>query len=168
MGAYRAGRWTDAHDGEVVVFLIGMTVNRWWRPDKWWPVFTAMPRMLAELTKDPESGLLGYRLRPRRAGASVDPVLATRMSCSPTRTTPTREHRPAWRALQPAGPGAAPARWASGTRRTRFGRRARDDVWRHPSRSVWQRLRSAELPIGARTDTARQRLGAAGSPFQPG
>lgn len=34
---------------ELVVFQIGMTVRKPWRPDLWGPVFTAMPRMLAEL-----------------------------------------------------------------------------------------------------------------------
>ena len=39
-----------------------MRVNQPWRPDLWLPVFTAMPRMLAELAADPDSGMLGYRL----------------------------------------------------------------------------------------------------------
>ena len=34
---------------DPVVFLIGMRVNRWRRVRSWWPVFTAMPRMLEEL-----------------------------------------------------------------------------------------------------------------------
>lgn len=32
------GRMTHRHDGELVVFLIGMRVNRWYRPDLWLPV----------------------------------------------------------------------------------------------------------------------------------
>jgi hypothetical protein len=31
------GRMTHRHDGEVVVFLVGMTINKPWRPDLWWP-----------------------------------------------------------------------------------------------------------------------------------
>ena len=45
---------------DVVVFLIGMRVNRWRRVASWWPVFTAMPRMLKELRAD-DCGLLGAR-----------------------------------------------------------------------------------------------------------
>ena len=45
-----------------MVFLIGMRINRPWRPDLWLPAFAAMPRMLRELSSDPGSGLLGYRL----------------------------------------------------------------------------------------------------------
>jgi hypothetical protein len=53
---------THDHDGDLVVFLIGMRINKPWRPDLWLPVFNAMPAMLAELSKDQDSGLLGYRL----------------------------------------------------------------------------------------------------------
>jgi len=53
-------RCTHQHDGDLVVFLIGMTINKPWRPDLWVPVFTAMPRMLTELSDADDSGLLGY------------------------------------------------------------------------------------------------------------
>ncbi|GAB3624706.1 DUF4188 domain-containing protein [Mariniluteicoccus endophyticus] len=43
---------THAHDGDVVVFHIGMTVRAWHRPDLWGPVFVAMPRMIAELSRN--------------------------------------------------------------------------------------------------------------------
>ena len=63
MAQVRAGRHTAALDdveGEVVVFLIGMRVNRPWKVARWWPVFTAMPRMLRYLEQHPEKGLLAY------------------------------------------------------------------------------------------------------------
>ena len=47
-------------DGEFVVFLIGLRVNKPWKLHKWLPVFLAMPRMLKELSADPASGFLGY------------------------------------------------------------------------------------------------------------
>lgn len=43
---------THAHDGEIVVFHIGMTIRKWHRPDLWGPVLAAMPRMLAELERN--------------------------------------------------------------------------------------------------------------------
>ena len=46
-------------EGEFVVFLIGMRVNRWWKIHKWWPVAMAMPRMLKELAAHTEIGCLG-------------------------------------------------------------------------------------------------------------
>jgi hypothetical protein len=46
-------------EGDFVVFLIGMRINRLWKVRSWWPVVTAMPRMRAELAKSPDSGYLG-------------------------------------------------------------------------------------------------------------
>jgi len=46
-------------EGDFVVFVIGMRVNKFWKPHKWVPVFLAMPRMLKELEKQPESGFMG-------------------------------------------------------------------------------------------------------------
>ena len=65
------GRMTHEHDGELVVFLIGMRVNRPWRPDLWLPVVAAMPRMLTELSRDPGSGLLGHRVLVGAGGPTV-------------------------------------------------------------------------------------------------
>ena len=47
-------------EGDFVVFLIGMRVNKPWKLHKWLPVFRAMPPMLKELEKHPESGFLGH------------------------------------------------------------------------------------------------------------
>lgn len=46
-------------DGDFVVFLIGMRVNKPWKVHKWLPVFLAMPKMLKELQANSASGLLG-------------------------------------------------------------------------------------------------------------
>ena len=42
----------------MVVFLIGMRVNRLWKVHKWWPVTMAMTRMVRELYAHPELGFL--------------------------------------------------------------------------------------------------------------
>src|ERR1700704_3438862 len=55
-------RMTAEFDGDFVVFLIGMRINKPWKIHKWLPVFLAMPRMLKELTNRPESGFLGYTM----------------------------------------------------------------------------------------------------------
>ena len=44
-----------------MVFLIGMRINKPWKIWKWWPVAAAMPRMLIELARKPELGLLHAR-----------------------------------------------------------------------------------------------------------
>jgi hypothetical protein len=55
-------RMTAELDGEFVVFLIGMRVNKLWKLHRWIPVSMAMGPMLAALAKHPELGLLGYRM----------------------------------------------------------------------------------------------------------
>ncbi len=52
------GRYAAQIEGDFVVFLIGMRVNRLLLLHKWVPVTLAMPRMLKELLKRPELGLL--------------------------------------------------------------------------------------------------------------
>ena len=39
-------RMTHDFDGDLVVFLIGMRINRLWKIHKWLPIARAMPRML--------------------------------------------------------------------------------------------------------------------------
>jgi Domain of unknown function (DUF4188) len=46
-------------DGEAVVFVIGMRINKLWKIHKWLPVAIAMPKMLKELAEHPEMGFLG-------------------------------------------------------------------------------------------------------------
>ncbi len=61
-------RLTADVEGDFVVFLIGMRINKLWKMHKWLPVAMAMPKMLAELAADPESGFLGAQqaiLSPR-------------------------------------------------------------------------------------------------------
>ncbi len=53
-------RMTAEMEGEFVVFLIGMRINKLWKLHKWIPVLFAMPRMLKELDARPESGCLGH------------------------------------------------------------------------------------------------------------
>lgn len=53
------GRHTAHIDGDFVVFIIGMRINRLWKPHRWLPVLMAMPPMVKELEARPESGFLG-------------------------------------------------------------------------------------------------------------
>jgi hypothetical protein len=52
-------------EGDFVVFLIGMRINKPWKLHKWLPVFLAMPKMLKELRARPESGFLGAIFGPK-------------------------------------------------------------------------------------------------------
>ena len=55
------GRYSARIEGDFVVFLIGMRINRPWKVQRWWPVAAAMRPMLKELEDDPDSGLLHVR-----------------------------------------------------------------------------------------------------------
>jgi GH15 family glucan-1,4-alpha-glucosidase len=91
-------RMTARVDGEIVVFLIGMRINRWWKIHRWLRVALAMPRMLRELQAKPELGLLGYEQWPGRTilvlqyWRSMDALL----SYAKNRDA---EHLPAWRSF---------------------------------------------------------------------
>ena len=64
--AVHPGRYTADIDGDFVVFLIGMRFNKPWKVRQWWPVFTAMPKMLKTLDDHPELGCLGSHSWPGR------------------------------------------------------------------------------------------------------
>jgi hypothetical protein len=104
MSRIRAGRYTadlSDLDDEVVVFLIGMRVNRPWRVTEWWPVFTAMPRMLRYLQQHPDKGLLGVPTVIPALAAS-DSVLAVVRRSGAVRPGPQRPPPGAVAAVQPA------------------------------------------------------------------
>ncbi|MFV0534907.1 MAG: DUF4188 domain-containing protein [Cumulibacter sp.] len=55
------GRFTVSADQEVTVFLIGMRLNKPLAITRWWPVLTAMPRMLRHLAEDQDVGMLSFQ-----------------------------------------------------------------------------------------------------------
>lgn len=52
------GRYTADNQEDIVVFIIGMRINKRLAIRKWWPVFTAMPAMIKELYQHKEE--LGF------------------------------------------------------------------------------------------------------------
>jgi Domain of unknown function (DUF4188) len=93
------GRMTHDYDGDLVVFLIGMRINKPWRPDLWLPVFFAMPAMLAELSKDKDSGLLGYRLTFGAGGPLLVQYWNSHQKLYQYASERRGAHRPAWAAF---------------------------------------------------------------------
>src|SRR5215475_9909145 len=61
MASVFPGRFTANAERDFVVFLIGMRFNKPWKVNRWWPVATAMPRMLRVLDQHPDLGCLGYQ-----------------------------------------------------------------------------------------------------------
>jgi heme-degrading monooxygenase HmoA len=94
------GRMTADASGEVVVFLIGMRVNRWRALRSWLPAARAMPRMLKELSADPGSGLLGFHfLRGDPRTFYTVQYWESREKLLAYAAQPDAEHRPAWAAF---------------------------------------------------------------------
>ncbi len=91
-------RMTGSVDGEFVVLLIGMRINRWWKLHRWLRVALSMGRMIRELEAHPELGYLGGEAWFGRTTImvtywrSMDQLLAYARSRS-------AEHLPAWRAF---------------------------------------------------------------------
>ncbi|MDQ1739160.1 MAG: hypothetical protein QOE53_812 [Pseudonocardiales bacterium] len=90
---------TADHDADVVVFLIGMRINRWRSIRYWGPVLLAFLPMLRELLREPSSGcrsartfLSGRTILTVQYWDTVEQVLAYAHD-------PQGRHRPAWRAF---------------------------------------------------------------------
>jgi hypothetical protein len=64
MSEQHKGKEMAELDGDFVVFLIGMRINKLWKVHKWLPVLQAMPRMLKELQEQSELGFLGHTMSP--------------------------------------------------------------------------------------------------------
>lgn len=101
MGSINRGRYAaDAGADGTVLFLIGMRINRLWQVWKWMPVFVAMPRMIAELMRSPDLGMVG---RPRTflSGRTilVWQYWASFEKLAAYARDSDRAHLPAWRAF---------------------------------------------------------------------
>ena len=81
------------------MFLIGMRVNKPWRPDLWMPTFAAMPPMLRELASDPDSGMLGFRTVVGAGGPTVVQWWDSKDKLYAYAGDRDAEHRPAWTAF---------------------------------------------------------------------
>jgi hypothetical protein len=95
-GTVIAKRVTAEVDGDFVVFLIGMRINKPLKVHKWLPLIRAMRQMLRELEAKPQAGLLGWRhiggrtfIQYWRSFEHLEAFAADRAAC----------HWPAWMAF---------------------------------------------------------------------
>ncbi|MFC7485458.1 DUF4188 domain-containing protein [Knoellia sp. CPCC 206453] len=102
------GLRTHAHEGDIVVFHIGMTVRKPHRPDLWMPVFAAMPKMIAELWRNKAAAERGEAEDLGFLGATTLVGLKGPWTVQWWRSTDhlyaysrmiDRAHLPAWRAF---------------------------------------------------------------------
>jgi Domain of unknown function (DUF4188) len=93
------GRFTFDHDGEVVVFLIGMRINKLRKIHKWLPTAMAMPKMLRELAKHPDKGMLGARSYVSGRDVMVVQYWRSFEALERFARSADDPHLPAWRAF---------------------------------------------------------------------
>lgn len=89
-------------EGDFVVFLIGTHVNRWRDVRAWLPVFRAMPRMLAELARHPEMGMLKAHSGIMFGGPALVQYWRSYEHLEAYARNAEAEHLPAWRAFNRA------------------------------------------------------------------
>jgi hypothetical protein len=91
-------RFTAKVDGDFVVFLIGLRIHRPLAINKWLPVIRAMPRMLDELHRQPELGLMHAEMWFARTTIMVQYWRSMEQLLSYAKST-SSQHLPAWRAF---------------------------------------------------------------------
>lgn len=93
------GRHSASIEGDFVVFLIGMRINKPWKVHRWLPVAMAMPRMIRELERDADSGFLGATQGVLTTGPSLIQYWRSFEHLERYARDPEARHLPAWRAF---------------------------------------------------------------------
>ncbi len=99
MTAIVAERMTAKIEGDFVVFLIGMRINKLWKVWQWAPVAAAMPRMIVELMKQPDLGLLHARTHFGLRNVMVVQYWRSFEHLHRYAVANDLEHLPAWKAF---------------------------------------------------------------------
>jgi transposase-like protein len=94
-------RMTARMDGDFVVFLIGMRINRPWAIHKYLPVLNAMPKMLTELYTKPELGLIHHEMWFSRTIILVQYLRSMEQLMDYAKNKDSA-HLPAWQAFNKA------------------------------------------------------------------
>ena len=83
----------------LVLFLIGMRINTFWRVWEWLPSFLAMGPMIVELYKNPELGFLSARTEMAGRTITVIQYWKSFEALEAYAANGERKHRPAWTAF---------------------------------------------------------------------
>ena len=149
------GRYTADVDGEFVVFLIGMRFNKLWKIHKWFGPFLAMPRMLRELQRSPDKGMLGARMSWGGRTITVIQYWRSFDHLEAFAKNPNDPHLPAWRAFNRSVGKSGDVGVYHETYRVGSGQH--ESVYVNmPVMGLAEATASA--PVGKRRDTARERM----------
>jgi fumigallin biosynthesis monooxygenase-like protein len=106
------GRMTAHIEGDFVVFLIGMRINKPWKLHKWLPVTMAMGPMLRELSQHRDLGLLGFNGWIGPTGPLIVQYWRSVEQLEEFAKSADLTHRPAWkRFYQKVGMGGDVGIW---------------------------------------------------------
>jgi hypothetical protein len=150
------GRHTARIDGDFVVFLIGMRVNKPWKPHKWFPVLVAMRPMLKELESDPSSGFLGYSQGFLNGGPAIVQYWRSFEHLERYSRDPDARHMPAWRRFNQRVRGSGDVGIWHETYRVRDGEY--EAIYGNMP-EVGLATVGEHAPIGSTTATAARRIG---------
>jgi hypothetical protein len=154
MGIFE-GRHSARIEGDFVVFLIGMRINKPWKVHRWLPVFVAMPRMLRDLQRDPESGFLGGTQGLLTTGPTIVQYWRSFEHLERFARDPGARHLPAWRAFNRLVRGSGDVGIWHETYRVRAGEY--EAIYGNMPRVGLARV-GEHLPLGS-TSTAAARIG---------
>jgi Monooxygenase af470-like len=151
------GRMTADLDGDFVVFLIGMRINKPWKVHKWLPVAAAMPRMLRALYQRPELGLLGHTMAITAGGPLLVQYWRSVEQLEAFAREASLPHHPAWRAFnQSVGTNGDVGIWHE-SYQVRAG--AYECVYNNVPRFGLAKA-GLHVPVARKGETAAQRRGA--------
>src|SRR4051794_41886080 len=98
-----AGGRSDAQAAGGLCFLFASRTKKPLAVRRWWPVVSAMPRMLRELQEDPALGLLGVTSTVQGRGSLMVQYWRDLDSLPAHAHDPEDEHPPPGRGLHPGG-----------------------------------------------------------------
>jgi Domain of unknown function (DUF4188) len=150
------GRYSATVEGDFVVFLIGMRINRPWKPHRWLPVFTAMRPMIRELQADPTSGFLGASYGLLASGPAVVQYWRSFADLERYARSQEAKHLPAWRRFNQTVRSSGDVGIWHETYQVEAGRY--EAGYANMPR-VGFAAAGAHIRIGSRNSTAAQRLG---------
>lgn len=152
-----AGRYTGQIEGDFVVFLIGMRINKPLKVHKWIPVAQAMPPMLKTLFSEPAKGMLGARFG-WMGGPLVVQFWRSFADLEYFAANPSDPHRSAWQRFnRKVGASGHVGIWHE---TFKVGAGEYECVYSNMPR-VGVAAAGEHLPVSARSDSAAQRIGQA-------
>ena len=155
---------TDTHDGELVVFLLGMKPRRAWRLDQALFVGRSMRRMQIEIERDRAAGgALGYLGGFNAVGPSGPLVVQYWRSFEELETyshSTDFAHRPAWLKFYEMTHAAGESRVGIWHETFRVPAGAHESIYADLSAPVGLAAAVGAQPLTRRGRTSRERIGA--------